>query len=140
MRWLKRTGILFAHSSEVSKINMQSGPCSLTTFRGILPCLRLLRQHQQSLSCRHHSSLCLFNHLAFSLCVSVALFLYHQHWIWRRKWKPTPMFLPGESQGWGSLVGCHLWGHTELDTTEATQQQQQQQHWINAHPDDLILT
>ena len=30
------------------------------------------------------------------------------------------MFLPGESQGWGSLVGCRLWGHTELDTTEAT--------------------
>ena len=27
---------------------------------------------------------------------------------------------PGESQGWGSLVGCHLWDHTELDTTEAT--------------------
>ena len=39
---------------------------------------------------------------------------------WRRKWQPTPVFLPGESQGWGSLVGCHLWGHTELDTTEAT--------------------
>ena len=50
---------------------------------------------------------------------------------WRRKWQPTPAFLPGESQGWGSLggslVGCRLWGHTELDTTEATQQQQQQQ-------------
>ena len=30
---------------------------------------------------------------------------------WRRKWQPTPVFLPGESQGWGSLVGCHLWGH-----------------------------
>ena len=29
------------------------------------------------------------------------------------------MFLPRESQGWGSLVGCHLWGHTESDTTEA---------------------
>ena len=39
---------------------------------------------------------------------------------WRRKWQPTPAVLPGESQGWGSLVGCHLWGHTELDTTEAT--------------------
>ena len=39
---------------------------------------------------------------------------------WRRKWQPTPMFLPGESQGQGSLVGCHLWGHTESDTTEAT--------------------
>ena len=38
---------------------------------------------------------------------------------WRRKWQPTPVFLPGESQGWGSLVGCCLWGHTELDTTEA---------------------
>ena len=39
---------------------------------------------------------------------------------WRRKWQPTPVFLPGESQGPGSLVGCHLWGRTELDMTEAT--------------------
>ena len=39
---------------------------------------------------------------------------------WRRKWQPTPVFSPGESQGRGSLVGCHLWGRTELDTTEAT--------------------
>ena len=44
---------------------------------------------------------------------------------WRRKWQPTPAFLPGESQGRGSLVGCCLWGRTELDMTEATQQQQQ---------------
>ena len=28
---------------------------------------------------------------------------------WRRKWQPNPVFLPGESQGWGSLVGCRLW-------------------------------
>ena len=34
---------------------------------------------------------------------------------WRRKWQPTPVFLPGESQGQGSLVG-----HTESDTSEAT--------------------
>ena len=39
---------------------------------------------------------------------------------WSRKWQPAPAFLPGESQGRGSLVGCHLWGHTESDTTEAT--------------------
>ena len=45
---------------------------------------------------------------------------------WRRKWQPTPVFLPGESQGWGSLLGCRPWGRTESDTTEATQQQQQQ--------------
>ena len=39
---------------------------------------------------------------------------------WRRKWQPTPVFLPRESQGWGSPVGCRLWGRTESDTTEAT--------------------
>ena len=37
-----------------------------------------------------------------------------------RKWQPTPVFLPGESQGQRSLVGGHLWGLTESDTTEAT--------------------
>ena len=41
---------------------------------------------------------------------------------WRRKWQPAPVFLPGESQGWGSLVGCRLWGRTASDTTEATWQ------------------
>ena len=39
---------------------------------------------------------------------------------WRRKWQPTPVFLPGESQGWGSLVGCRLWGLRKSDTTDAT--------------------
>ena len=54
---------------------------------------------------------------------SLSLFTFmHQ----RRKQQPTPIFLSGESQGWGSLVGCCLWGHTELDMTEVTQQQQQQ--------------
>ena len=37
-----------------------------------------------------------------------------------KEMQPTPVFLPGESQGRGSLVGCHLWGCTELYTTEAT--------------------
>ena len=40
--------------------------------------------------------------------------------LWRRKWQPTLVFLPGESQGWRSLVGCHLWGRTELDMTDVT--------------------
>ena len=53
---------------------------------------------------------------------SLSLFTFMH---WRRKWQLTPVFLPGESQGRGSLVGCRLWGHTELDMTEATQQQQQ---------------
>ena len=48
---------------------------------------------------------------------SLSLFTFMH---WRRKWQPAPVFLPGESQGRGSLVGCHLWGHTESDRTEAT--------------------
>ena len=48
---------------------------------------------------------------------SLSLFTFMH---WRRKWQPTPVFLPGESQGQGSLVGCRLWGCTELDMTEAT--------------------
>ena len=39
---------------------------------------------------------------------------------WRSKWQPTPVFLPGESQGQGSLVGCRLCGRTESETTEVT--------------------
>ena len=38
--------------------------------------------------------------------------------LWRRKWQPTPVFLPGESHGWRSLVGYSPWGHKESDMTE----------------------
>ena len=48
---------------------------------------------------------------------SLSLFTFMH---WRRKWQPTPVFLPGESRGRGSLEGCRLWGGTESDTTEAT--------------------
>ena len=48
---------------------------------------------------------------------SLSLFTFMH---WRRKWQPTPVFLPGEAQGQRSLLGCRLWGHTESDTTEAT--------------------
>ena len=48
---------------------------------------------------------------------SLSLFTFMH---WRRKWPPTPVFLPGESQGRWSLVGCRLWGRTESDTTKAT--------------------
>ena len=49
--------------------------------------------------------------------ISLSLFRFMH---WRRQWQPIPVFLPGESQGWGSLVGCRLWGRTESDTTDAT--------------------
>ena len=51
-------------------------------------------------------------------------------------------FLPGESRGRGSLVGCHLWGRTESDTTAATQQQNvltiKKQTAISEERQDLI--
>ena len=39
---------------------------------------------------------------------------------WRRKWQPTPVFLPGKSHGWRSLAGCNPWGCKKLDKTEWT--------------------
>ena len=53
----------------------------------------------------------------YDRATSLSLFTFTH---WRRKWQPTPVFLPGGSQRRGSLVGCHLWGHIESDTTEAT--------------------
>ena len=46
----------------------------------------------------------------YDWATSLSLFTFMH---WRRKWQPTPVFLPGESQGWGNLVGCRLWGRTE---------------------------
>ena len=37
---------------------------------------------------------------------------------WRRKWHPTPVFLPGKSHGQRSLAGCSPWGHKEPDMTD----------------------
>ena len=47
------------------------------------------------------------------------IFSFHFHAL-EKEWQPTLAFLPGESQGQGSLEGCRLWSHTELNTTEAT--------------------
>ena len=59
--------------------------------------------------------------VGYDWATSLSLFPFMH---WRRKWQPTPVFLPGESQGRGSLVGCCLWGRTESNTTETTYQQQ----------------
>ena len=55
--------------------------------------------------------------VGYDRATSLSLYIFMH---WRRKWQPTPVFLPGESQGWRSLVGCCLWGRAELDTTEVT--------------------
>ena len=48
---------------------------------------------------------------------SLSLFTFMH---WRRKWQPTPVFLPGESHGQRSLAGHGPWGRRELDMTEVT--------------------
>ena len=54
---------------------------------------------------------------------------------WRRKWQPTPVFLPGESHGQGSLVGYSPWGYKELDTIEQLSAQRlQSKRPYNHHP------
>ena len=57
----------------------------------------------------------------------------------RRKWQPTPIFLPRESHGQRSLVGCSPRGRTELDTTEATWQQQQHLEPWSSPPDPVLF-
>ena len=51
----------------------------------------------------------------------VGFFFYielYELFIWRRRWHPTPVLLPGGSHGWRSLVGCNPWGCWKLDMTE----------------------
>ena len=68
---------------------------------------------------------------------SLSLFTFMH---WRRKWQPTPVFLPRESQRQMSPVGCHLWGHTESDTTAATKHQQQHFIWTSMmYPDSTSI-
>ena len=58
--------------------------------------------------------------VGYDWATSLSLFTFMR---WRGKWQPTPVFLPGESQRRGSLVGCRPWGRTQSDTTEVTEQQ-----------------
>ena len=68
-----------------------------------------------------HPPLCLSHRVQKTvLYMSVSFAVSYTGFIRRRQWQPTPVFSPRESRGRQSLVGCRLWGRTELDTTEAT--------------------
>ena len=58
-------------------------------------------------------------------------FTFHFHAFMHETLSCTPVFLPGESQGRGSLVGCCLWGHTESDTTEVISSSSIAQTWTS---------
>ena len=63
----------------------------------ILHCL----SHQGNTIC--YTGMCIYNIYVCAYIIYKYVYMY-----WRRKWQPTPVFLPGESQGWQSLVGCCL--------------------------------
>ena len=65
---------------------------------------------------------CVYIYMCVCVCVCVCVRMY----IWRRKWQPTPVFLPGESHGWKTLVGCSPWGRKESKT--ATEHAHTQTH------------
>ena len=68
----------------------------------------------------HYSHKYIYTYIqAYSIYIYTHIYRYI-HIYWRRKCQPTPAFLPGESQGQRSLLGCCLWGRTGSDTTEAT--------------------
>ena len=98
MRWPKYWSFILS----ISPFNEHPG---LISFRMDWLDLLAVQEILKSLL-KHHSS--------------KASILWRSAFFWRRQWHPTPVFLPGESQGRGSLVGCHLWGRTELDMTEVT--------------------
>ena len=83
--------------------------------------IKIICTHHKKQVCMQSMGLLRVGH---DRATSLSLFAFMH---WRRKWQPTPVFLPGESQGLGILVGCRLWGRIESDMTEVTQPQQQQQ-------------
>ena len=82
------------------------------------------RQGSQVSMCVARGSALLLSSYGRGILPQDALSHWFDPWVrkipWRKEWQPTPVSLPGESQGRGSLVGCCLWGRTESDTTEAT--------------------
>ena len=83
----------------------------------------LQRRNLLILPCDYKKKFEHWNPIAESCFMAVFMMILNKLMLFsfgRRKWQPTPVFLPGESQGQRSLVGCCLWGHTELDTTEVT--------------------
>ena len=95
--WFLWLVLLIIYSIEVVKV-------------GILVLFLILEKKLQLFTVKYDVS---YEFLLYGLNYVEICSLYQRRW-----WQPTPVFLPGESQGQWSLVGCRLWGSTELDTTE----------------------
>ena len=75
--------------------------------------LLAVQETLKSLFQHHNLKALILQHSTFFMSISHILVIP-----WRRKWQPTPVFLPGKPHGWRNLVGYSPWGHKELDVTE----------------------
>ena len=114
--------LFFASGGQSFSISPSNAYLGLISFNIDWFDLLAVQKIHQSLLQHHNSKASIIQCSALygPTLTSVHDLTVHSFDFWGRKWQPTPVFLPGESQGWGSLVGCHLWGRTKSDTTEAT--------------------
>ena len=138
--WVPQTTIYLRHYCTFCDLRKQPNhtryqdgrPCFRSMDNSIAICLGGLKEDMEKAMTPYSSTLALkipwmeehgglksmgSLRVRYDWATSLSLFTFMH---WRRKWQTTPVFLPGESQGLGSLVGCCLWGRTESDMTEAT--------------------
>ena len=132
IRWPKNWSFSISPSNEYSGlISFRTDWLDLLTVQGTLK--SLLQHHSSKASSLGRSAFFMvsLSHPYMTTGKTIAIQTLSTKWYlcflihcirlsWSRTLQPTPVFLPGESQGWRSVVGCHLWGRTESDTTEAT--------------------
>ena len=105
-------------------LHFPNGEWCWTSFHVLIGHLYIFGERSMQVSCLFLSQVIFYCwvdmgwlRVGHNWATSLSLFTFMH---WRRKRQPTPVFLPEESQRQRSLVGCCLWGRTELDTTEAT--------------------
>ena len=94
----------------VEPINKQWGHSFRWTVNGLSPTYTCIHSPQLP----SHPGCPITSSRLPALHSGILLALHFKH----RQWHPTPVLLPGKSQGWRSLVGCSPWGREESDTTE----------------------
>ena len=105
--------------NQLRSLNPECHHCLLGHFTNIFPCVPKLRGFPRGLASKEPACKAVDSGDAGSISGSGRSAIS-----WRRKWQPTPVFLPGKSHGQRSLVGCSPWGHRRVRCDLVTKQQQ----------------